>query len=52
MQEWLPDKALNVLEMLSQSPGLNLIKRVWRDQKLALQQRSQFKLTELEDLQR
>ena len=36
-QEWLRDKSLNVLEWPSQSPDLNPIKHLWRDQKIAIQ---------------
>ena len=48
MQEWLRGKSLNVLEWPRQSPDLNLIKHVWRDLKIAVQQRSPSNLTELE----
>ena len=47
-QEWLRDKSLNVLEWPSQSRDLNLIKHLWRDLKIAVQQRSPSNLTELE----
>jgi hypothetical protein len=50
MQEWLRDKFLNVLECPSQSPDLNLIKHLWRDLKIAMQQRSPSNLTELEKI--
>jgi transposase len=48
MQEWLRDKSLNMLEWPSQSPDLNPIKPLWRDLKIAVQQRSPSYLTELE----
>ena len=48
MQEWLWDKSLNVLEWPSQSLDLNLIKHLWRDLKIAVQQCSPSNLTELE----
>ena len=47
-QEWLRDKSLNVLEWPSQSPDLNPIKHLWRELKIAVQQRSPSNLTELE----
>ena len=47
-QEWLRDKSLNVFEWPSQSPDLNPIKHLWRDLKIAVQQRSPSNLTELE----
>jgi hypothetical protein len=49
-QEWLRDKSLNVLEWPSQSLDLNPIKPLWRDMKIAVQQRSRSKLTELESI--
>ena len=48
MQEWLRDKSLNVLVWPSQSPGLNPIKHLWRDLKIAVQRRSPSNLTALE----
>ena len=48
MQEWLRDKSLNVLEWPSQSPDLNPIEHLWRDLKIAVQQRSPSNLTKLE----
>ena len=48
MQEWLRDKSLNILEWPSQSPDLNPIEHLWRELKIAVQQRSQSNLTELE----
>ena len=48
MQEWLWDKSLNVLEWPSQSLDLNPFNCLWRDLKIAVQQRSPSKLTELE----
>ena len=48
MQEWLPDKSLNILEWPSQSPDLNHIKHLWRDLKIAMQRHSLSNLTELE----
>ena len=50
MQEWLRDMSLNVLEWPSQSPDLNLIKNLWRDLKIAVQQRSPSNLTELDKI--
>ena len=47
-QEWIRDKSLNVLEWPSQIPDLNPIKHLWRDLKIAVQQRSPSNLTELE----
>jgi predicted GTPase len=47
-QEWLLDTSLNVLEVPTQSPDLNLIEHLWRNLKIAVQQRSQSNLTELE----
>jgi transposase len=40
--------SLNVLEGPSQSPDLNPIEHLWRDLKIAMQQRSPSNLTELE----
>ena len=48
MQEWLQNKSLNVLVWPSQSPDLNPIKHLWRDLKIAVQQRSPSNMTELE----
>ena len=39
---------MNVLEWPSQSPNLNPIEHIWRDLKIAVQQRSPSNLTELE----
>jgi transposase len=47
-QEWLRHKSLNVLEWSSQSPDLNPIEHLWRDLKIAVQQRSPSNLTELD----
>ena len=47
MLEWLRDKSLNVLEWNSQSPDLNPIEHLWRNLKIAVQQRSPSNLTEL-----
>ncbi|CDR16134.1 unnamed protein product [Oncorhynchus mykiss] len=47
-QEWLWYKHLNVLEWPSQSLDFNPIKHLWRDPKIAVQQRSPSNLTELE----
>ena len=48
MQEWLWDKSLNIFELPSQSPDLNLTEHLWRDLKIAVQRRSPFNLTALE----
>ena len=48
MQEWLQDKSLNVLEWSSQSPDMNPIENLWRDMKIAVQQRSPSNLTHLD----
>ena len=47
-QEWLWDKSLNVIEWPSQSLDLNPIEHLWRDLKMAVQQRFPSNLTELE----
>ena len=47
-QEWLRDKSLNVLEWPSQRPDLNAKEHLWRDLKIAVQQRPPSNLTELE----
>ena len=52
MQEWLRDTSLNVLEGPSQSPDLNLIEHIWRDLKIAVQQRSPSNLRELQRIYR
>ena len=49
-QEWLQNKSLNVLEWPSQSPGLNPIKHLWRDLKIAVLRHSPSNLTELEKI--
>ena len=36
--EWLRNKKINVLEWSSQSPGLNPIKKLWHDLKIAVHQ--------------
>ena len=51
-QEWHWEKYLNVHEWPSQSPDLNLIEHLWRDLKIAVQQRSPSNLTELERIYR
>ena len=51
-EEWLRDKSLNGLEWPSQSQDLNLIKHLWRDLKIAVQQRSPSNLTEFERISR
>jgi hypothetical protein len=48
MQEWLRDKSLNVLEWPNQSPNLTLIEHLWKDLKIAVQQRSPPNLTEFD----
>jgi hypothetical protein len=48
MQEWLRDKSLNVLEWPGQKLDKNPIEHLWRDLKIAGQQRSPSNLTELE----
>ena len=47
-QEWLRDTSLNVFEWPSQSPDLNPIEHLWRDLKIAVQQRSPSNPTEFE----
>ena len=47
-QQWLWDKSLNVLEWPSQSLDLYPIEHLWRDMKIAMQQRSPSNLTDLE----
>ena len=47
-QEWLRDTSLNVLDWPSQSPDFNHIEHLWRDLKIAVQQRSPSNLTALE----
>ena len=39
---------LNVLEWPSHKPDLNLVKHLWRDMEMAVQQKSSSSLTELE----
>uniref|UniRef100_A0AAZ3RL64 Tc1-like transposase DDE domain-containing protein n=1 Tax=Oncorhynchus tshawytscha TaxID=74940 RepID=A0AAZ3RL64_ONCTS len=48
MQERLRDKSMNVLKWPSQSPDLNPIEHLYRDLKVAVQQRYPSNLTELE----
>ena len=48
MQELLRAKSLNILELPSQSPDLNLIEQLLRDLKIAVQQSFPSNLTELE----
>ena len=48
MQEWFRIKSLNVLEWPSQGLDMNPIKHLWRDLKIAVEQRSPFNLTEIE----
>ena len=43
-------KSLNVLEWPNQSPDLNPIEHLWRDLKIAVQQRSPSNLTGLEKI--
>ena len=47
MQKWLQDKSLNVLERPSQNPDFKPIEHLWRDLKMAVQQRSPSNLIEL-----
>jgi hypothetical protein len=51
-QEWLRVKSLNVTEWPRQSLDLNPIQHLWRDLKMAVQQRSPSNLTWLQGLQR
>uniref|UniRef100_A0A674ES87 Tc1-like transposase DDE domain-containing protein n=1 Tax=Salmo trutta TaxID=8032 RepID=A0A674ES87_SALTR len=51
-QEWHRYKSLNVLEWLSQSPGLNPIEHLRRDLRIAVQRCSLSNLTELERIWR
>ncbi len=48
MKEWLHYNSVTVLEWPSQSPDLNTIEHLWRDLKMAVQQRLPSNLTELE----
>uniref|UniRef100_A0AAZ3R1J0 Tc1-like transposase DDE domain-containing protein n=1 Tax=Oncorhynchus tshawytscha TaxID=74940 RepID=A0AAZ3R1J0_ONCTS len=48
MQDWLRDKSLNVLEWPGQRPDLNQTEHLWRDLKIAVQQRPPSNLTNLE----
>ena len=48
VQEWLPDKSLNVLEWPSQSLDMSPIEHLWRDLEIAVQQLSPSNMTELE----
>ena len=47
-RKWLRGMSLNVLERTTQSLDLNPIEHLWRDLKIAVQQRSPCNLTELE----
>ena len=46
--EWLNKKKMNVLEWTSQSPDLNPVEHLWRNLKIAVNQRSPSNLAELE----
>ncbi|KAG2471401.1 TC1A transposase, partial [Polypterus senegalus] len=47
-KEWLHNNSVTVLEWPSQSPDLNPIEHLWRDLKMAVDQRLPSNLTELE----
>ncbi|CAJ0923267.1 unnamed protein product [Ranitomeya imitator] len=47
-KEWLQNNSVTILDWPSQSPDLNPIEHLWRDQKMAVHQRSPSNLTELE----
>uniref|UniRef100_A0A8C4SMH5 Transposase n=1 Tax=Erpetoichthys calabaricus TaxID=27687 RepID=A0A8C4SMH5_ERPCA len=47
-KEWLQDNSVNVLELPSQSPDLNLVEHLWRDLKMAAHRRFPSNLMELE----
>ncbi|KAI4873145.1 hypothetical protein NFI96_032293 [Prochilodus magdalenae] len=49
-KEWLWNNSVTISDWPSQSPDLNPIGHLWRDLKMAVDQRSPSKLTELEGI--